>query len=127
VIRGAIDKRPGSEEANLIVNEIVPLEDLASRYTRGVLIRVSEEAGAPQKLEQLHEILRGYPGNCELQLMFCLADGSRVACKCDGLRVAVNGQMRDRVDELLGEGNLRLLTAPPGGAAAERGNGRSKR
>ena len=34
VIRGAIDKRPGSEEANLIVNEMIPLEDLAARYTR---------------------------------------------------------------------------------------------
>ncbi len=40
VVRGAVDKRPGSEEANLIVNEIIPLEDLASRYTRGVMIRV---------------------------------------------------------------------------------------
>ena len=39
-----------------------------------------------QKLEQLHEILRGYPGNCELELTLCLADGSRVACKCDGMR-----------------------------------------
>ena len=27
VVRGAIDKRPGSEEANLIVNEIIPLEE----------------------------------------------------------------------------------------------------
>ena len=40
VVRGAVDKRPGSEEANLIVNEIIPLEDLASRCTRGVMIRV---------------------------------------------------------------------------------------
>ena len=83
VVRGAVDKRPGSEEANLIVNEIIPLEDLAARYTRGVRIRVSEEVHGPQKLEQLHEILRGYPGNCELELTLCLADGSRVACKCD--------------------------------------------
>ena len=110
VVRGAVDKRPGSEEANLIVNEIIPLEDLASRCTRGVMIRVCEEAHGPQKLEQLHEILRGYPGNCELQLMLCLADGSRVACKCDGLRLAVSGEMRARVDQLLGPGNFRLLT-----------------
>ena len=33
VIRGAVDKRPGSEEANFIVNEVIPLEDLPSRYT----------------------------------------------------------------------------------------------
>ena len=123
VVRGAVDKRPGSEEANLIVNEIIPLEDLPSRYTRGVMIRLLEETHSPQKLDQLHEILRGYPGNCELHLMLCLADGSRVACKCDGMTVAVNSEMRARVDQLLGSGNFRLLTSPPA-AAAGRANGR---
>ena len=49
VVRGAVDKRPGSEEANLIVNEIIPLADLAARYTRGVMIRVSEAAARPAK------------------------------------------------------------------------------
>ena len=127
VVRGAVDKRPGSEEANLIVNEIIPLEDLASRCTRGVMIRVVEEDHGPQKLEQLHEILRGYPGNCELQLMLCLADGSRVACKCDGLKLAVSSEMQTRVEQLLGPGNFRLLTNPPGAMAGGRGNGRSAR
>ena len=127
VVRGAVDKRPGSEEANLIVNEIIPLEDLASRYTRGVMIRVLEETHGTQRLDQLHEILRGYPGNCELQLVLGLADGSRVTCKCDAVRVAVSSEMHARVDQLLGPGNFRLLTAPPAAVAAGRGNGRSRR
>ena len=49
VIRGVVDKRPGSDEANLIVNEIIPLADLESRYTRGVLIRVDESQSRPGK------------------------------------------------------------------------------
>ena len=127
VVRGAVDKRPGSEEANLIVNEIIPLADLAARYTRGVKIRVLEEAHGQQKLEQLHEILRGYPGQCELQLVLCLSDGSRVDCKCAEFRVAVNAEMRTRVDDLLGAGNFRLLTAAPAPTTAGRPNGRSRR
>jgi DNA polymerase III subunit alpha len=127
VIRGVIDKRPGSEEANLIVNEIISLEDLPSRCTRGVMVRLLEEEHGLQKLEQLHEILRCYPGNCELQLVLGLADGTRVACKCDGLRLAISSEMRLRVDQLLGPGNLRLLTAPPSSATAGRANGRSRR
>ena len=55
-----------------------------------------------QKLGQLHEMLRGYPGNCELQFLLCLADGSRVACRCDGMKVAVSEPMRSRVEELCG-------------------------
>jgi len=127
VVRGVVDRRPGSEEANLIVNEIIPLENLASRYTRGVRIRIFEEAHGQPKLEALHEILRGYPGNCDLELTLCLADGNRVMCKCDALKLNFNGEMQARVDQLLGPGNFRLVTSAPGMAGAGRGNGRSMR
>lgn len=126
VLRGVIDKRPGSEEANFIVNEVIPLDNLAARYTRGVRIRVIESAHGPKTLEGLHEILRGYPGNCELELAVCLTDGSRITCKSDTIRLAVNPEMQARVDQLLGPGNLRLLTASPT-PSANRPNGRSKR
>ena len=71
----------------------------------------------------LHEVLRGYPGNCELQLLLCLADGSRVSCRCDGMKVAVSEPMRSRVEALCGRGNLRLLTASPNSASNGRRNG----
>jgi len=126
VVRGVVDKRPGSEEANLIVNEIIPLADLAARYTRGVMIRVSETQHGPQKLQQLHEILRGYPGKAELQLVITLADGSKVSCNCSDLSIAINAEMRTRIDDLLGPGNLRLLTTTPT-VGARNGNGRGRR
>jgi DNA polymerase-3 subunit alpha len=113
VARGVIDKRPGSEEANFIVNELIPLSELDERFTRGVVIRLNETEHSPKHVEQLYEVLRGYPGNCALQLMFYLADGRRVACECDGLRLELSGEMRRRVEELLGPGNLRLVAAPP--------------
>ena len=120
-VRGAIDKRPGSEEANLIVNELIPLADLESRYTRGMIIRVMEETHGIGKLDMLREILRGYPGECHLQLLLCLADGSRVMCNCEKLRVAINPEMRSRVEELLGPGNFRLVSS-----GASRSNGSSR-
>ena len=127
VVRGAIDKRPGSEEANLIVNELIPLDQLDSRYTRGLIVRISEEVHGQQKLEQLHEILRGYPGHCKLQLVLDLSDGRRVRCDCGDFGVAVGGEMRSRVDQLIGVGNLQLKTAVPSTTTtAPRGNGRSR-
>ncbi len=120
-IRGAVDKRPGSEEANLIVNELMTLEDLCRRGTRGVKIRLFEENDGPQKLELLHEILRGYPGGGDLELTFCLIDGTRVPCRCDRMKLdANNGEMRARVEQLLGPGNFRLITAAPNGGARGR-------
>ena len=113
VVRGTIDKRPGSEEANLIVNELVPMEDLANRFTRGVRIRIHEERHSERTLEQLYEILRGYPGNCDLQFVIHLADGSRALCPSEGMRVALSTEMRARVDELLGPGNLTPIATAP--------------
>ncbi len=127
VVRGNVDKRPGSDEANLIVNELIPLDQLENRYFQGVIIRVLEDSHGQRGLEQLYEILRGYPGDGELQLLLCLTDGSRVPCKCEQLRVSINSEMRSRVDELLGPGNFRLMTAPPAPAPAGRANGRSRR
>ena len=124
VIRGAIDKRPGSEDANLIVNEIIPRNQLEARYTRGAKIRVFEDEHGLKKLELLHEILRGYPGSAELQLTLGLADGSQVACRCDTFKIRIDAEMRRRVDELLGPGHFRLITAPP---TTNRGNGKSGR
>lgn len=112
-VRGSIDRRPGAEEANLIVNEIFPISELASRYTKGIRFRLDEVQHGGRGLDHLHEILRGYPGNCEVELVLCLADGCKVTLKCDQVRVELNSELRRRVDELLGPGNIRLLSAPP--------------
>jgi len=119
VALGAIDKRSGSDEANLIVNELIPLGDLDARFTRGVRIRVMEERHGRQGLEQLYEILRGYPGNCELELVIFLADGSRVTMACRK-KVANTPEMRSRVEDLLGPGNFQLLPTKTNGAGGSR-------
>ena len=59
--------------------------------------------------------------------MIGLADGANVACKCDRVQVAVSSEMRSRVDQLLGEGNFRLITATPTASSPARGNSRSRR
>jgi DNA polymerase-3 subunit alpha len=120
VVRGSVDRRPGSDEANLIVNELIPFSELSGRFTRGIVIRVSETLHGQRGLEELHEILRGYPGNCELQLVLALADGSRVSMTSDALRVELNAEMRVRVDTLLGPANVRLVAAPRSAASPRR-------
>jgi DNA polymerase-3 subunit alpha len=122
-VLGSIDKRPGSEEANLIVNELIPMDELSKRYTRGMVVRLLENVHGIRGVEQLYEILRGYPGTCELKLRIDLADGTRVTCQCEGMRVEINPEMRGRVEELIGADNIQLLAAPAVGAGSSRGNG----
>ncbi|MEX0938161.1 MAG: DNA polymerase III subunit alpha [Pirellulales bacterium] len=122
VIVGVVDRRPGSEEVNLIVNELIPPEQLAARYTSGVALRLREDIHA-DRLEPLREILRGYPGDKALKLVLMLNDGTRVEMNCEKHRVELNPEMRRRVEELLGAENFRLITAPRGGNGSRNGAG----
>ncbi|MBN8624386.1 MAG: DNA polymerase III subunit alpha [Planctomycetes bacterium] len=117
-LRGVIDKRPGSEDANFIVNEIIPVETLESRFTKGVIFHVDETKHGEKGLQGLFEILRGYPGNCEVQLVLTLADQSRVTCESANVKVAYDPEMRRRVTDFLGENSWRPMAtefkpAPP--------------
>jgi DNA polymerase-3 subunit alpha len=113
VARGVIDRRGGGDEANLIVNELIPIEELGSRYTTGIVIRIDEASGAEQQLSQVRDIARGYPGNCELQLVLCLRDLSRVHIRSQRLRVDVSPELRQRLESAIGPGRIRLMTAKP--------------
>ena len=130
-LRGVIDKRPGSEDANFIVNELIPLESLEARYTKGIVVRLDEDKHGPAGLEALYEILRGYPGNCDVQLELMLSDRTRVVLGCgDGVRVAFGSELRQRIIDYLGDGSFRVQkaefkpTPPP--QRGPRGNGYAK-
>ena len=108
-VRGTIDRR-GGDEANLIVEELIPLDQLASRFTRGIMVRIKENGRTDDVLAKLHEILRAYPGDGQVQLYLTLDEGTGVVLQSQKLRVELQTEMRSRVDELLGPGNLKLLT-----------------
>jgi DNA polymerase-3 subunit alpha len=112
VVRGVVDRRAGSEEVNLVINELIPLADLPSRFTRGMMVRLFHDQHGLPTVESLREILRGYPGNCEVQLVIVLPDGSRVYLKTDKYKVELTSELYERVEALLGPGNLRLLANP---------------
>ena len=111
-IRAAIDRRPGAEEVNLIVNEVMPIDDLAARFTSGVTLRVDEKQHGEATLDTLHEIIRGYPGSKTLRLHLTLADGASAQME-SGKRIDMTADLRHRVEELLGPGNYQ----PIGGGA----------
>lgn len=111
--RGQIDKRPGSDEANVVVKELIPLEEAEQRFTRGIMIRVSQPKHGIESLDNLQEILRGYPGNCSVDLILYLDDGTKVSCRCQSVKVGPNVELRRRVDDLLGPGNFRMVGSVP--------------
>jgi DNA polymerase III subunit alpha len=117
-MKASVDRRPGAEEVNLIINELIPLAELSARFSSGVVIRVREDVHGLDALEKLREIVRGYPGNKPLKLRLDLADGGSVALDCAKNGVTLDPELHRRVEDLLGPGNFKLVgsstrSAPP--------------
>lgn len=108
-VRGTIDKRPGSEDVNLVIQEMFPLHDLEQRFTKRMVVRLMEEEHGLDGIENLFKILRGYPGDIPLDLLICLADGCRAFMRSEKVKVKLDPEMRTRVEDLLGPGNLKFM------------------
>lgn len=108
VARGAIDRRGGGDEANLIINEVLPLDQLDAQFKGDVAIRIDEKRDGEDALTKLREILRGYPGSVELHLNLNLEDGTLVNVAVQDLKIEINPELKSRVKELLGDNALQL-------------------
>lgn len=113
LLRAAVDKNGDGDEYNLIVNEVIPLETASSRFTAGLRIHLREDRHPLDLIPRLNEILRGYPGKHEVQLMLDLIEGDTVHIKTRKHRVDITNELRERLNDLLGAESHRLIIAPP--------------
>ena len=86
---------------------------IRDRYTKGVRIRVNESTHGDSGLEQLQQVVKNFPGSRDLELHLQLTDGRRVVFDTSRIRVDVSPEFRQRVDEVLSPGNVRLITERP--------------
>lgn len=122
IIRGVLDRR-GGDEANLVVNQLIPIEGLDEKFTSGVRLHLDEETHGEEGIDRAYEILRGYPGELPLELIVRLTDGQMVFGKSNRLRLQRNEEMQRRIDGLLGPGFLQYLIEKPQ-VSKSNGNGR---
>lgn len=126
-IVGKVDRRPGSEETNVIVDKLLTLDDLAKQFSSGMVVRVREDQHGEQALVQLKEIVRGYPGNKRLKLQLVLANAGQVILNQCPIGIEINAELNARIDQLLGEGNRKMERAAPQSQNNGNGNGRRPR
>jgi len=107
VVSGSIDRRAGSDETNLIVNDLVPVADIWARPVRSVTVKVTEPGHGPDTLERLAAVLKRHPGQAPLRLVLELADGRRVLMEADREKVAWSHALLADLTGLLGPGCVR--------------------
>lgn len=110
--KGKIDRRGGGDEANFIIDKLVPYDSLDSVYTHGMRVRLLESQHDPQTVSKLREIVRGYPGKQDLKLSLHLSDGEIVYLK-SSRKVTINDELRDRIEDCLGTGSYKLIMSRP--------------
>ncbi len=111
--RGVCDRRGGGDEINLVINELIPLDQLDSKYTRGIRIELDQSTHNDETVTKLREIVRGYPGYQDLMLSLRIDSGEVVHVKSGKYQVRVDAEMRGRLDDLLGTGCYRLQISKP--------------
>jgi len=127
LVAGSIDRRAGSEETNLVVNEIVPVGEVWRLPARSVTLKVSEAEHGPDLLDRLAEVVRRHPGKVPLRLVLDLADGTRVLMEADRHAVAWTAELHREIFELLGRGCVRAALSAGGGRRNAEEGGRGRR
>jgi len=107
VLQGRLDYR-GGDEANMIVDKVIPISQLDQNLTHGVKIMIDQQKHGEDGLKNAYEILRGYPGNRELKIEVILEDGMRVELESNK-RIDINDQLTSRLTELLGKTSVEML------------------
>lgn len=107
VVAGSVDRRAGSEETNLIINEILPIADVWNRPARAVHIKVMEADHDLSTLDRLKEILLRHEGPTPIRLVIELRDGRRALLDVDGVKVTWSAGLLAELEDLLSPGAVR--------------------
>ena len=113
LLRGAVDRRGGGDEANLIVNEVIPIDQADAKFTSGIQVYVDSTLHAEDAFTKLRDILRGYPGPREVMVALRLEEGEIVHIRSGKHRVDINQELRARLDDLLGSHSHKLIVNKP--------------
>ena len=126
VVAGTVDRRAGSEETNLIINEIVPIAEVWNRPVRSVHVKILEAAHDAAILDQLKDLLTRHAGPTPIRMVIELNDGRRALLEVDGYRVTWSASLLTELENLLGSGAVRTQVAISNGRREER-QSRSRR
>lgn len=113
IARGVVDRRGGGDEVNLVINEVLPLAKMDSKYTHGIRVSLQQPQHDGETMSKLREIIRGYPGHQDLLLTLRLEGGETVILKSGKYKVEVTPEMRARLEDLLGPSSYRLQMSKP--------------
>ncbi len=106
-IKGRVSLR--DEEPKVIAQELIPLEEVSSRYTSCVVIKLFTAGLEEETLEALKKILRKHQGKVPVYLNFAPAQGEQTQVLVERpLYVKPSQDLTLEIEKLLGEGTVKF-------------------
>ena len=115
MVRAQVDR--SREEPNLIISEIVLLERAAEVFAEAVLVSLQSGLHTVSDVNYIASVVEKVPGHCPLYLeVLCPSEqdgkpGQRVLLKSANQRVAPIPELVSQLNEVLGENNVRFMSA----------------
>ena len=112
-VTGTVDRR--KDAAELVISKVFPIDEAESVMARGLVLTFDRQKTEELHFQQLHDILKNYPGNLEVYFEMLGFGGINRAIYRAGHNVKVNydATMIGRIRSMLGDSAVRVLG--PGG------------
>jgi len=118
-IKGKVDRK--REAPNIIVNQIIDADQAAKELAQGVRIILKDEGNGHAdgsvfngSLHKLKELLRQSSGRGSADVLIEVHQGGRVATlRVQGLRIATDNDLKQRIETVLGTAGSCQLIGPP--------------
>lgn len=118
-LKGAIDRREGSREANLIVNQLFTVEEADKNFTTQIAINFKRGLHGEREMTRTKQILESHPGKTDVILIVDTPDQNDpsqhfrfVLSTPSQFKVSCSADLQSSLNELLGREHIQLITPP---------------
>ncbi|HLG16650.1 MAG TPA: DNA polymerase III subunit alpha [Blastocatellia bacterium] len=102
----------------IIAEEVQPLENLAERSARTMILHVGGKSLDDEKVERLYALLDGHRGECSVMLAIKLADGAIARVQPNSfMKVKVTPELTNSIEELIAGCRVELIAGRANSAA----------
>ncbi len=108
-VKGKADAK--EDAVKVLADEIVSLEDIAKKFTVGVLIKLSTAGLTEESLKEIKTVLEKYKGNVSVNIKFQSPSGEgTVVALGPELRVTPSQELFEEIEKIAGEDSIKIRT-----------------
>ncbi|GDY10512.1 DNA-directed DNA polymerase [Planctomycetia bacterium] len=118
-LKGKVDRREGTRELNVIVNQLLTVEEADKNFTTQIAINFKRGLHGEREMTRTKQILENHPGKTDVILIVDTPDQNDpsqhfrfVLSTPSQFKVSCNADLQSSLNDLLGREHIQLITPP---------------